>query len=127
MLNDNIVEGVEPRKERKRTIKRARKGSPVAKKKLEEGSNLFLKAKRIQENLRLYMVKHENKPVSSVRDHITNKIQCLVKMIETSEDKDSQDSYDSVLTLVQRAINETLSSEKVHDMLTKVIVEISIP
>lgn len=109
-----------------RTAKRARNGSPDVSKNAKDGkaNTLVSDARRIQESLRAYLKRNDKKSVGSIRNHISNKIQCLVDMIETLEDgrKDG-----SVSSFVEKAINETLLSQKVRDMLTQIIIEASVP
>lgn len=103
------------------SAKRARNGSPGSDINLETGKpkTLPLDARHIQEGLRAYMKRNDKKSVGSIRDHISNKVQCLVDMIETLQGAIKEEKCAS--SLVSKVIDETLSSQRVHEMLAHIV------
>lgn len=123
---DTIIDEVQPSRVRKLSVKRPRKCSPETKKGESEGPSLLLEAKRIQENVRMYLIRHEKKTVSSIREHINNKVNTLIDMF-ASLDNGEQERMNNVSSLVHRALMDALSTEEAQGAIKKIVHDNAVP
>ncbi|CAH1390257.1 unnamed protein product [Nezara viridula] len=103
------------------SAKRQRKESPDAREETDKervDDSLLQDARRIKENIRVYM----NATYRNVKKHVNGKIQQLLDIMETINDKKHEKTL-----LVQRVVRDTLASSEIYDIIVKALVEKAVP
>ncbi|CAH1391458.1 unnamed protein product [Nezara viridula] len=107
------------------SAKRQRKGSPDAREETDKervDDSLLQDARRIKENIRVYMNATDRNVSAKVQKHVNGKIQQLIDIMETIYDKNYEKSF-----LVQRVVKDTLASSEMYDIIVNALVEKAVP
>ncbi|CAH1396889.1 unnamed protein product [Nezara viridula] len=107
------------------SAKRQRKGSPDAREETDKervDDSLLQDARRIKENIRVYMNATDRNVSAKVQKHVNGKIQQLIDIMETIYDKNYEKTF-----LVQRVVKDTLASSEMYDIIVNALVEKAVP
>ncbi|CAH1391295.1 unnamed protein product [Nezara viridula] len=107
------------------SAKRQRKGSPDAREETDNervDDSLLQDARRIKENIRVYMNATDRNVSAKVQKHVNGKIQQLIDIMETIYDKNYEKTF-----LVQRVVKDTLASSEMYDIIVNALVEKAVP
>ncbi|CAH1392375.1 unnamed protein product [Nezara viridula] len=107
------------------SAKRHRKGSPDAREETDKervDDSLLQDARRIKENIRVYMNATDRNVSAKVQKHVNGKIQQLIDIMETIYDKNYEKTF-----LVQRVVKDTLASSEMYDIIVNALVEKAVP
>ncbi|CAH1397035.1 unnamed protein product [Nezara viridula] len=107
------------------SAKRQRKGSPDAREETDKGrvdDSLLQDARRIKENIRVYMNATDRNVSAKVQKHVNGKMQQLIDIMETIYDKNYEKTF-----LVQRVVKDTLASSEMYDIIVNALVEKAVP
>ncbi|CAH1394379.1 unnamed protein product [Nezara viridula] len=129
-MADEIVSAMEMVEEQaikcpRPSAKRQRKGSPDAREETDKervDDSLLQDARRIKENIRVYMNATDRNVSAKVQKHVNGKIQQLIDIMETIYDK----NYEKTV-LVQRVVKDTLASSEMYDIIVNALVEKAVP
>ncbi|CAH1404845.1 unnamed protein product [Nezara viridula] len=107
------------------SAKRQRKGSPDAREEADKervDDSLLQDARRIKENIRVYMNATDRNVSAKVQKHVNGKMQQLIDIMETIYDKNYEKTF-----LVQRVVKDTLASSEMYDIIVNALVEKAVP
>ncbi|CAH1389344.1 unnamed protein product [Nezara viridula] len=107
------------------SAKRQRKGSPDAREETDKervDDSLLQDARRIKENIRVYMNATDRNVSAKVQKHVNGKMQQLIDIMETIYDKNYEKTF-----LVQRVVKDTLASSEMYDIIVNALVEKAVP